>query len=65
MHEAAVADRRQQKRKRKLETKDRRAQAAIRERDCMTRPKGDVVKYPAILAERDLALSATIEIIEH
>ena len=65
MHEPAVSDGREQERKSELEAKNRRAQAAVRNRYRMARAKSNVVEYPAILAEGDFAFGAAIEVIKH
>jgi hypothetical protein len=64
MHEPAVPDRCEQERKSKIEPQDSRSQVTLRDGDRMPRPKGDIVKYPAILAERYLAFGATIKVVE-
>jgi len=65
MHEPAVSHRGEQDWKRKIESEHRRAKIAIRKGDCVPRPESYVVEDPAILAKRDLALGAAVEIIEH
>jgi hypothetical protein len=65
MHQAAVSHRRKQERKRKIEAQNACAQVATRDCNRMPRTKCDVVEYPAILAERDLAFGAAVQIVKH
>ncbi len=65
MHEPAVSDRRKHERNSEFEAQNSGGQTAIANRYRMTRPKSDVVKYPAIFAECDLAFGAAVEVVEH
>src|ERR1019366_1372132 len=65
MHKAAVPDRSKQDRKSKIEPQNARAQIAARERDRMPRPKSDIVKYPAILPECNLAFGTAGEVVKY
>jgi hypothetical protein len=65
MHKAAVSDRSKQERKRKIEAQNARTQTAVRDRDRMPRSKRDVIKYPAILTQRDFAFGAAVEVVEY
>lgn len=64
MHKATVADGSEQHGKTKVEAKHTGAQVAIGYRDCMTRPKRNGVKCPAVFLQRDLAFRAAVEVIE-
>ena len=65
MHEPAIAHGREHEWKRKIEAQNRSAQTAIGEGYGMTRTKGHVIENSAILAQRDFAFGAAIEIIKN
>ena len=65
MHQAAVAHRRQQRGERYVEAQDACPHLALGHRDRMTRPERDVIKDPAVLAQRDLAIRAAVQVIKH
>jgi hypothetical protein len=65
MHQAAIANRGEQKGQRKIEAQNLRAQTAFRKRDRMPRPKSNVVENPAVFPERNLALGSAIEIVKN
>jgi hypothetical protein len=48
-----------------VEAQDAATQVAIGKRDCVARTECDVLKGAAILAERDLAFGASVEVVEH
>jgi hypothetical protein len=65
MHEAAVANGSQQEWKGQAETEHRGAQAALRNRHGVTRPKRYIIKYSAIFAKGDFPFGSAIQIIEN
>jgi hypothetical protein len=65
MHQPAIAHGRKQKWKTKIEAQNPGAQIALRNRDGMPRPERDIVEYPAILPQRNLALGSAIQIVEY
>jgi hypothetical protein len=65
MHQAAVAHRSQQRGERHLNAQDACPHITIGHRDRMTRPERDVIKDPAILSKRDLAISAAVQVIKN
>jgi len=64
MHKTAVADGSQQKRDSEIETEDASAQIALGDGYGVTRAQGDIFEYAAVLAQRDFALGAAVEIVE-
>ena len=64
MHEAAVADGRENSRERNFRTQDRGAKVALVDLHSMPWTKCDVLKGSAIFAKCDLSFSATVQIIE-
>jgi len=65
MHEPAIPNRCKHDRKREIETENGGTHTAVRERDRMSRPKSYIVEDPAILAKRNFAFGAAIEIIKN
>ena len=47
-----------------VEAQHARAQVALRQRDGVARPEGHVLERAAVLAKRDLAFRASVEIVE-
>ena len=64
MHQSTVADRREHGGKRNLLPQNRGAQIAIFHGYCLVRPENDVLKGATIFAERDLGVSAAVQIIK-
>jgi hypothetical protein len=64
MHEAAVADGRQQKRQGQIMAEDVSAEIAGVDSDCVTRAKRDVFEDATVLAQRDFAFGTAVEIVE-
>jgi hypothetical protein len=65
MHNATVAHGSKQEGKGEVDAEDACAQVAILERNRMTRAECDLLKCAAVLAQRDLALRPTVQIIEN
>jgi hypothetical protein len=65
MHQAAVAYRREKKRKGKFEAQNASAQIAVGNRNRMARAEGHVIKNPAIFTKCNFALGAAIQVIEY
>ena len=65
MYKAAIAHRSQQRRERNVEAQDACPHIAIGHRYRMTRPECDVIKDPAVLSQRDLAIGAAVQVIKH
>ena len=65
MHQAAVADGSQQRRKRKVEPEHARPQIAGRHGYRLTRPERERLECPAVLAQRDFVFGAAVDVIEH
>jgi len=65
MHKPAIPNGREHDRKRKIEAQNAGTHTAVRERDRMSRPKSYIVEDPAILAKRNFAFGAAIEIIKN
>src|ERR1700685_478968 len=64
MHEAAVADRSQQKRQGEIESENTRAQIALGKGDCMTWAQSYVFEYATVFAQRDFAFGAAVQVVE-
>jgi hypothetical protein len=64
VHEPAVANGSEQERESEIEAKNACAQAAMVERDRVSRTESDVVIDAAVLAEGHLVFGATIKVIE-
>src|SRR6202034_1509245 len=64
MHKPAIPDRSQQKWKSEIEAENAGTQIAGRDRDRMARTERHVFIDPATLAQRNLALSAAVKVIE-
>jgi len=65
MHEAAVTYRSEQGRKRNVKAKHARSQITVGHRHGVTRPESNVLKYAAVLPQRDLCFGAAIQVIEN
>ena len=65
MHQAAVAHRRQQRGERHVEAQDACPHLAIGHSNRMPRPERDVIKDPAVLSQRDFAISAAVQVIKN
>jgi hypothetical protein len=65
VHQAAVADGREQARESEVEAKDANAQIAFVEGDGVAGTKEYVVKGAGIFAERGFVLGAAVEIVEN
>jgi hypothetical protein len=65
MHEAAVADGSQQKREGEIKSQNAGPKIALGQRDRVTRAQCDILKYAAVLSQRNFAFGATVQIVEH
>src|SRR5215468_4906376 len=65
MHHAAIANRRQHRRQRKIAAKHPGVEIALRDGYSVTRPECEIFKSPAVFAKGNLVFGAAIEIIEN
>lgn len=65
VHQTAVADRSQHCGERKFMAEHASLQVTIRDGDRTARTKQHIAKCPAVFPERDFAIGAAIQIIEH
>jgi hypothetical protein len=64
VHEAAVADGRQQKREGEIMAEHAGVEIAGVDSDCVTRAEGDVFEDATVLAQSDFAFGTAVQIIE-
>ena len=65
MHQAAVTNRRQNRRKRNVVSQNARAQIAFLERDGMARAQNHFLKRAAIFAQRHFVTRAPVHVVEY